>query len=374
MYPESCTSPLVSIVVPAFNVELFIHETLESLINQTYRAIEILVVDDGSTDGTVEHAESLARKDPRISIIQQKNQGVVAARNAGLALARGEFVSFIDGDDIWYPEKVAKQVERFQSLPAEYGLVYTWSTAISDDSRLLGASNAGQFEGHVFAAMLYRNFIGNGSVAMMRRECLERVGPFDPKFTRVTQGCEDWDLLLRIAEQFKYAVVPEFLVGYRQVNGSVSSNAGRMWTSFQLLMERMIRTHPEIPPRIFNWSTSYFCCWLMCKAYMAGDLAGTLTNLYRAVRADVWVAAVPLFRELGLKAMLRLAARPLTSLIWPTRQQWLAWKKKAGLAKRSGHEPTMSEIIEELQKTEKRKDFYWKVMARRDKEAATIIF
>jgi glycosyltransferase involved in cell wall biosynthesis len=367
-----CPCPLVSVIVPAFNAEPFIHETLLSLMTQSHTNLEILVVDDGSKDRTATIVEEHAARDARIKLIQQPNQGVVFARNTGLSRARGDYVSLIDADDIWYPEKVEKQVRRFGEVGSDVGLVYTWSTALSQEGKLIGASNAGTQEGDVLGAMIYRNFIGNGSVAMVSRDCLNHVGGFDRNMGKSEQGCEDWDWLLRIAERYKYAVVPEFLVGYRQVNGSVSSDTERMWRSLNIVLNRMRAEHPELPRCLFNWSVGQFCLWQLFKAYIGGDLTGTLRNTYRALRADAAVLTVPIVHLFCIKSIIRLAAQPLTSLIWPDRRSWLEWKQKAKLEKTIGPTPTLQDVIEEQKKVPRNKDFYAKLLRRREQFVNTL--
>jgi glycosyltransferase involved in cell wall biosynthesis len=322
-------SPLVSVIIPAFNASEYISETLDSVRNQTYGNLEIIVVDDGSADHTPEYVESICRKDDRVRLLRQANQGVAAARNTAIKYSAGQFIAPIDSDDIWYPRKIEKQVNCFQESGLDVGVVYTWSTSISPQGGLYGAAACARFEGDVFTTMIYQNFIGNASVPLIRRSCIDRVGGYNTQLrAQGAQGCEDWDLTLRLAEHYRYRVVPEFLMGYRQVENSMSSNSEAMARSYFLVIEEMRQRHPGIPEYVFRWSESQFCLYLMWKSYIGGDMRGTLKWIIRAFRTDLAAVLAPATTRFLLRGSLRILAEPITSAIWPSRQDWLDWKAK----------------------------------------------
>ena len=213
--------PLVSVIIPAYNAERFIGETIRSVLLQTYPNIEIIVVDDGSKDDTATIVGQFAERDPRIILSQQPNAGVAAARNCAIKHSRGEFVAPIDSDDLWYPHKIEKQVERILHASADIGLVYTWSAHIDEEGSLTGGYNKSLRD-------------------------------------RGAQGCEDWDIALRVAERYKFLVVPEFLVGYRQAFGSMSSLGIAMEHSYNLTAAYIKQNHPEIPRVVYKWSKAEF--------------------------------------------------------------------------------------------------------------------
>ena len=251
--------PLVSIIIPAYNADRFIGETLRSVLLQTCQNIEIIVVDDGSKDDTAAIVGQFAERDPRIMLIQQANAGVAAARNCAIKHSRGEFVAPIDSDDLWYPHKIEKQVERILHASADTGLVYTWSAHIDEEGSLTGGYNAGDREGSVLVDLVYRDFIGNGSVPLIRRTCLDAVGSYNKSLRdRGAQGCEDWDIALRVAERYKFLVVAEFLVGYRQAFGSMSSLGIAMEHSYNLTAAYIKQNHPETPRVVYKWSKAEF--------------------------------------------------------------------------------------------------------------------
>jgi glycosyltransferase involved in cell wall biosynthesis len=252
---EHSSNSLVSVIIPACNAEAFIAKTLESVIAQTYRNLEILVVDDGSCDRTVGIVQEYIQKDSRIQLFRQKNAGVAAARNLGIEKSRGEFIAPIDADDIWYPQNLEKQVQFMNQGGSTVGLVYSWSVDIDENDRPTGGFKAARIAGDVYTTFIAHYFIGNGSATMMRRSCLDRVGGYDPKFrVQNAQGCEDWDLYLRIAERYEFQVVPEFLIGYRKASKSMSCDYQLMAKSHSMVMGSVQRRYPQLPQYLFKLS------------------------------------------------------------------------------------------------------------------------
>ena len=131
-------SPLISVIIPAYNAEIFIRRTLDSILAQTYTNIEILVVDDGSQDRTAEIVESFVEKDSRVTLLKQKNAGVATARNLAIEKSNGEYIAPIDADDIWYPQKLEKQAQCILEADQSIGLVYAWSVRIDEDDVIVG--------------------------------------------------------------------------------------------------------------------------------------------------------------------------------------------------------------------------------------------
>jgi glycosyltransferase involved in cell wall biosynthesis len=200
--------PLVSVVIPNYNCGRFLAETLESVFAQTYPAVDVIVVDDGSSDDSL---EVLARYAGRVRVVQQSNQGVSAARNAGIRESRGELVALLDGDDLWHPEKLAKQVALFTN-PA-VGLVHCAVEYIDEQGRSLGTNFTGR-RGRVlrYIALLDGTVVlAGGSTAVVRRECFETAGYFDPRMSTAA----DWDMWRRIACRYEIDVVREPLMRYR---------------------------------------------------------------------------------------------------------------------------------------------------------------
>jgi glycosyltransferase involved in cell wall biosynthesis len=198
--------PLVTVIIPTFNRAPLVGRAIRSVLSQTWQDWELLVVDDASTDGTEEAVRSFS--DARIQYLRHdRNQRVSAARNTGIRVARGEYVSFLDDDDEWLPEKLAKELEVFRNSDPEVGLVYTGKTVFDEHGRILQVRMP-TLSGWVYDAMLERHFIGSPSRVTIRKEVLERVAGFDETFV----NCQDYDLWLRVAKVSKIACVPRLLV------------------------------------------------------------------------------------------------------------------------------------------------------------------
>lgn len=238
---------LISVIVPAYNAEDTLAETLESISAQTHRAIEVLVVDDGSTDGTADLADRYAReKDARVRLIRQENAGVAAARNKGAAQARSDLLAFVDADDLWAPDKLARQHAVLEAAGPEAGLCYTWYAMIDRESRVFYCEDFVERSGWVLEALFVNNFIGNGSSALVRRAAFEAARGFEPALRAAgAQGCEDILFYCRVAEHYAFAVVPDYLVGYRQYRESMSGNLGAMLRSWLIVVEEMRARHPD---------------------------------------------------------------------------------------------------------------------------------
>ena len=291
LFKNDLDQPLVSVIIPAYNAETFLAKTLESVLSQTYQNIEILVVDDGSTDTTAEIVKSFAKKDSRISLLQQPNAGVAAARNLAIEKSRGEYIAPIDADDIWYPQNLEKQVKCLNSSAPSVGVVYSWSVDINEKDLLTGGFYNSTIEGEVYTALVYKYFIGNASSSLIRRICFEKIGGYNCKLKlENAQGCEDWELHLRIAENYQFKVVSEYLVGYRQITSSMSCNFAAMAKSHSLIMADVRQQHPEIPNSIYRWSSSNFYIYLAVKSNRSGNHRSTLSWLYRAFKEDLSMA------------------------------------------------------------------------------------
>jgi len=192
------------------------------------------------------------------------------------------------------------------------GLVYTWSVFIDEGDRIINRSNAidsfhfsniASVEGEVYLPLIHRNFIGNSSVPLIRKSCLNKVGSYNELLKEQdAQGCEDWDLQLRIAEFYQYKVVPKFLVGYRRYFNSMSGNHLQMAKSYNLIMIDVKKKYPKIPEFVCSWSKSYFYSFLLAESYKKEQYLTTIYLLKEAVKADYKI-----FIKLGIYKLLFLS-------------------------------------------------------------------
>jgi glycosyltransferase involved in cell wall biosynthesis len=272
------------VIVPAFDASVFIRQTLDSVLQQSYRNIEVIVVDDGSQDRTFQILQSLAKEESRLKILQQPNQGAAAARNLAIENSNGEYIAPVDADDLWENRKIEKQVDCMSGGGSSLGLVYTWWISIDESGLPFYNSPKWEFKGSVEKTLTAINFIGNASVPMFRRSCLEEVGGYNPDWRKQgAQGCEDWDLSLRIAEKYLVRLVPEYLVKYRSVKGSMAGNLATMEKSHQLLIQSVKQRHPDIDDKVLRTSTSNFYFYLSAVNYRSGNYKGALNWACKAL-------------------------------------------------------------------------------------------
>ncbi|QKT04324.1 glycosyltransferase family 2 protein [Ectothiorhodospiraceae bacterium 2226] len=291
---------LVSVVMPAYNAERFIRQAIDSVIGQDYQNLELLVVDDGSTDGTARVVADYVRRDPRVRLLRQANAGVAAARNAGIAHARGEYIAPLDADDLWFPDMLALQVRRLSAESERVGAAYAWSVHVDEAGRPTGGYNAGGEEGDVYAALMVEFFIGNASATVFRRACFERCGGYDPTLrARRAEGCEDYDLHLRVARHFHFVRLPRLVVGYRQLTSSMSSsNWRRMARAHRFVFAALRRHHPTMPRALRRGVYSRFHRYYLAElCARANDARGQLLCLARAAAADARLLRNREFRQ-----------------------------------------------------------------------------
>lgn len=212
-------SPLVSIIIPAYNMEKYVKEAVNSALAQTYKNIEVIVVDDGSTDGTAKVLAPYARK-KRIRYIYQENKGLAGARNTGIRKAGGEYIALLDADDIFFPEKMERQADYLDSHP-ECDVCYcdVWHFYEEEPDRMMHLNYHYYSGDAVFEKLLRKNFINPLSV-VFRRSVFDRFGYFDEE---VRQFAEDWDYWVKISWQgARFCFLPEVLAKYRIRRGSLS--------------------------------------------------------------------------------------------------------------------------------------------------------
>lgn len=239
--------PKVSVVIPAYNAMTYLPETVESVWRQTFNDFEVLIIDDGSSDQIGEWASLIT--DPRLKLISQENQGLSGARNTGIAKAQGEYIAFLDADDVWEPTKLEKQVRCLEDNPA-VGLAYSWTAYIDEKGKSTGRVMTADAEGDVWRQIIERNIIDCPSV-VVRRCCFETVGVFD----RNLRSIEDWDMWIRIASRYPFAVIKEPLVNYRHHASNMSKNWQVMEKSFRLVIEKAFHSAP--PELLFLKNRSY---------------------------------------------------------------------------------------------------------------------
>ena len=232
---EKNPQPLVTVVIPAYNAAAYIREAVDSALAQTYKNIEVIVVNDGSTDGTARIMEPYARE-KKIVYIEQPNKGLSGARNTGIRSAKGEFIALLDSDDIFLPTKIERQIGYLLNHP-QCGVCYCDLLHFYEEEpgKLLKLDYRYYSGDEVFSHLLHANFINPLSVVLRKSE-IDRVGVFDESYRR----SEDWEYWMRLVRHgVRFDHLPEVLAKYRMRKTSMSydwkSEIQRKRTTLQII-------------------------------------------------------------------------------------------------------------------------------------------
>jgi len=290
----------ISVVISVFRCEKYISATVQSVLDQTYKDLEILIVDDGSPDRCVEICQQFS--DPRIKIIRQRNRGLAGARNTGIRHAQGDYVAFLDGDDVWLPQKLEKHVEHLEASP-HVGVSFSRSALIDETGSSLGTYLMPQLDNISPESLLCDNPVGNGSAAVLRRETLDAIAFTDnlhstpKKFPEIPEifyfderfrQAEDVECWLRIAIQTKwqFAGIPEALTLYRVNSGGLSAN---LLKQLEYLAQVIEKTRSYAPEFVSQWekpARAYHMRYLARSAVRLKAGAIAVQLMHRALATD----------------------------------------------------------------------------------------
>jgi glycosyltransferase involved in cell wall biosynthesis len=230
--------PKVSVIIPTYNAIAYLPEAVASVLKQTFKDFELIIVDDGSSDRTVEWASQIS--DRRVKVILQDNHGSARARNQGIAIAEGEYIALLDADDVWETTKLEKQVNFLDRNPS-IGLVDTSVVLINEDGKSTGKVVASKAEKDVWKQLVqFQPVCSCDSTPLIRRECFETVGLFDEDLLFL----EDLDLWIRLASRYQFGAIEEALVRYRQYSGSKSTNCQETLLAFRQIIEETFESAP----------------------------------------------------------------------------------------------------------------------------------
>ncbi len=243
--------PLVSVIIPTYNQEKYIKKTLESVLSQTFKSIEIIVVDDGSTDETAEIVNSF--NEPRIIYIWQKNKGPAAARNTGIKRAQGKYIAFLDADDLWLREKLERQIN-FMEKNSEIGLLGTGCYEINHKGEMM-SKKIFPTKNKILKKILIRYNPFIQSSIMLKKEIFDKKEGYNESFPQ----SEDYELWLRIAKNYKIANLPEYLVMKRYYKESLSPTKDKEQLLFVLKAKKKAILNDQYP----KW-----CYIYLLKSYL----------------------------------------------------------------------------------------------------------
>lgn len=233
-------APLISVVVPTYNRAALLDQAINSVLQQDYQQWELLVVDDGSTDDTMAVLRTY-EKEPRIRGFSQPNSGQAVARNRGLREASGQFIAFLDSDNLWLPHKLATQAAYLASHP-EVDVLYGDIETIDIEGRVLaGPSAQARHSGMVWKQLLVDNFV-NFNTSVVRTEKLREVGGMDESVRRA----DDYDLWLRLSTVARFQYLPGVVAQYRVAGARISDNIAGRFESNMAAVERFIQRNPGL--------------------------------------------------------------------------------------------------------------------------------
>lgn len=289
------TEPLVSVVIATYNMGQYLPEAVSSVLAQKWSNLEVIVVDDGSTDNTSDQMDAF-RNDDRVRYVPTENRGQPKAKNRGLMEARGDFIAFCDADDLWDENKLCVQMPYFDDQ--KVGVVYSEVSYIDQEgSRIAKPQPYDRHSGNVTDQLVIKNFVPFGT-AVIRRECLERNGGFDEE---LPMGI-DWDLWLRYSVDWHFHYAPDITYIYRIWPGQMSKNyRGRYDNAFRIL-NKFVDNHPNaISDKLKSkaWADMYVSRG-MAIASGENKVLEPLRDILVGLKSDVlyrpaWLALVKLF-------------------------------------------------------------------------------
>jgi glycosyltransferase involved in cell wall biosynthesis len=301
--------PKVTVVVPVYNVSNYVQEALASLERQTFTDFEVLVIDDGSTDGTAYIVKSFCHRDPRFQLLQKSNGGLSSARNYGIGHARGKYIALLDGDDVYHPDKLANHVSRLDTQ-ADIGVVYSASRAIRDDGKPTLITLSGKpVHFNPLLALLCKNFIGHGSNGVFRRCLVDEIGRFDEQL----RSWEDLDFWLRVAATQKWRFYREkrILCSYRVRPSGLSFNLVQMRVCGEQVIQAAYERSPELIEPILPTVYAYMYRYLSRLSLQYGDTQTARDLIDQAFICDKSI----FYRDMrSLVTLLSVYLAPLTKI------------------------------------------------------------
>ncbi|WP_016878606.1 glycosyltransferase [Chlorogloeopsis fritschii PCC 9212] len=297
----------ISVIIPAYNSQKSIQNTIESVLKQTLKNWELIIVDDGSQDSTLEVISQFT--DSRIKVFSFPHAGANISRNRGLKHANGEFISFLDADDMWTPDKLELQLQALQSHP-QASVAYSWTNCIDEKSQFLRRGTYITATGNVYAKLLVVNFLESGSNPLIKREALITVGGFDESLS----GGQDWDLYLRLAARYEFVAVSSPQILYRISGNSLSTNVVSQEAACLTVIQRAFSHAPESLMYLRKYSMANLYKYLLCKS-----LEGSPEKSKNLVATKfLWKAIINDPSLLKAPACLKIILRILTTTLLPS--------------------------------------------------------
>lgn len=296
---------LVSVIVPVYNRQEIVKKTIESILAQTYTNLEIVLINDGSTDDTLRVLQEYARREPnRIVVIDQQNAGQSISRNRGIEAARGQYIAFLDSDDTWAPTKLAEQIPLFTG---NVGLVFCGVNDVTVDGTIVRTTvPEPHVRGDIHRTLLRRNRITGGTV-VLARTVFDRVGFFDSAF----RSAENYDMWLRTTQHFNADFVARPLMNYTLHATNMSADRARVAEGGMMILQKWLPAPPEDPAllEIYNDSYANYYLDLGAEAFARGDYREA-RRLYHKCREYV-----PGYRNSTYRLFRTYLGRPINAFL-----------------------------------------------------------
>ena len=278
---DTGVSPLVSVVIPTRNRAVLVRRAITSVLQQTCRSFELIVVDDGSKDGTAEVVKSFA--DDRVRYLRHStSRGASAARNTGIECSGGEFIAFLDDDDEWLPPKLEEQLDVMRNAPPLVGLVYCWMDYFDSGGRLVAEVHP-VLRGNVFGMVLDRQRLGGCPTLLVRKAAVDEVGGFDEALPRGNDG----DFIRRVCLKYEVDLVPKVLVRVHVGHGSpqiTSSDKEGIRNAIKGHGVKLVKFKDEL--REYPAQTAAICANIAYLYSRIGDWRSSMTFYLRAVKTS----------------------------------------------------------------------------------------
>ena len=268
----------VSVIMPVYNVQDTLGLAIASVLEQTHRDFELILVDDGSTDQSSAMCQAMALQDERIRVIHQPNQGLAAARNTGIAAAAYDIVALLDSDDLWIPDKLERHVALLQKHP-EVGVTYSASQFINDAGEHLALCQTPKVSGVMAKDVLLRNPIGNGSAPVIRKHVFDEIEFVDDKGVvnyfdvslRQSEDIECWVRMVTTTD-WKFQGIPQPLTLYRINDNGLSANTDKQLASWEIAQEKMQGYAPDLIRRYGRLARAFQYRYLARRAVRSMDV------------------------------------------------------------------------------------------------------
>jgi len=266
------SDPAVSVIVPAYNALRYISQTIESVLEQTFTDFELLIIDDGSTDNTLEIAKDYELSDRRIQVLSQTNQGVSATRNHGVRIAKGKYIAFLDADDIWLPEKLAAHIAHFATNPS-LAVSFSRVEFMSFDGKPTGQTSTSRLINLQPEDFLYENPTTTMSNPFVRSEIFSQVGGFAEDMSY----SEDLEWLFRVVchqspdgTNWQIEGIDRVLIYYRASPSGLSASLYRMESGWELLIDKARKYAPDLVKRHYGLARAIHLRYLARRAFRLG--------------------------------------------------------------------------------------------------------